>query len=78
MAALDDQVRQRADVVRDTARDAAAARVLAGGADRDVTEFRADIRDFRQATTAGFNAMREDFGDLRDQVDIRRECGGYG
>jgi hypothetical protein len=34
-----------------------------------VTEIRADIRDFRQATTASFNAMREDFTDLRDKVD---------
>lgn len=56
--------------------DAAAARVLAGAADRDVTEIRAEIRDFRNATTASFNALRqdfvelrEDFGDLRDHVD---------
>ena len=46
--------------------DAAAARVLAGAADRDVTEIRAEIRDFRQATTASFNALREDFVDLRE------------
>ena len=49
--------------------DAAAARVLAGGADRDVTEIRAEIRDFRQATTATFNAMRENLTDLRRKVD---------
>jgi chromosome segregation ATPase len=49
--------------------DAAAARVLAGAADRDVTEIRAEIRDFRNATTASFNALREDFGDLRSHVD---------
>lgn len=51
--------------LRGTERDAAAARVLAGAADRDVVEIRAEIRDFRQATTAGFNAMRQDFVDLR-------------
>ncbi|GLY67691.1 permease [Amycolatopsis taiwanensis] len=45
--------------------DAAAARVLAGGADRDVTEIRGEIRDFRQATMSSFNAMREDLVDLR-------------
>jgi len=49
--------------------DAAAARVLAGAADRDVTEIRTEIRDFRNATTASFNALREDFGDLRTHVD---------
>jgi hypothetical protein len=55
--------------LRATEQDAAAARVLAGAADRDVTEMRAEIRDFRQATTAGFNAIREDFVDLRRHVD---------
>ncbi|MGB2919671.1 MAG: hypothetical protein WBC15_05560, partial [Mycobacterium sp.] len=43
----------------------AAARVLAGAADRDVGEIRGEIRDFRRATTASFNAMRQDFVDLR-------------
>jgi len=38
-------------------------------ADRDVSEIRAEIRDFRNATTASFNAVREDFGDLRTDVD---------
>jgi len=38
-------------------------------ADRDVSEFRAEIRDFRNATMASFNALREDFGDLRTHVD---------
>lgn len=55
--------------LRATEQDAAAARVLAGVADRDVTEIRAEIRDFRNATTASFNALREDFGDLRNHVD---------
>ena len=40
-----------------------------GAADRDVSEIRAEIRDFRNATTASFNALREDFGDLRTNVD---------
>ncbi|MFY9336567.1 MAG: hypothetical protein WAP49_15740 [Mycobacterium sp.] len=51
--------------------DAAAARVLAGAADRDVSEIRAEIRDFRGATTASFNALRQDFVDLRTHVDRR-------
>ncbi len=50
---------------------AAAARVLAGAADRDVSEIRAEIRDFRSATTASFNALRKDFVDLRSHVDRR-------
>lgn len=58
--------------VGSTERDAAAARVLAGGADRDVAEVRNEIRDFRQATTASFNAMRTDFVDLRQEfVELR-------
>ena len=55
--------------LRAAEQDAAAARVLAGAADRDVSEIRAEIRDFRNATTASFNAVREDFGDLRTNVD---------
>ena len=62
--------------LRSAEHDAAAARVLAGAADRDVGEIRAEIRDFRNATTASFNALRqdfvelrEDFGDLRNHVD---------
>ena len=54
--------------MRHSAQDAAAARVLAGGADRDVAEIREEIRDFRQATTSSFNAMREDLDDLRTRV----------
>jgi len=34
-----------------------------------VTEIRAEIRDFRSATTASFNALRADFGDLHTHVD---------
>lgn len=68
VAALETQVRDLADRVRHSEQDAAAARVLAGGADRDVAEIRGEIRDFRQATTSSFNAMREDLADLRTHV----------
>ncbi|NVN52727.1 hypothetical protein [Mycolicibacterium hippocampi] len=67
--ALENQVRDLSGRVRRTEQDAAAARVLAGAADRDVGELRGEIRDFRSATTAGFNAMRQDFVDLREHVD---------
>lgn len=67
--ALENQVRDLSGRVRRTEQDAAAARVLAGAADRDVGELRGEIRDFRSATTASFNAMRQDFVDLREHVD---------
>lgn len=61
MTALENQVRALTERVRVTEQDAAAARVLAGGADRDVGEF-------REQNTRVLNAMREDLGDLRQQV----------
>lgn len=74
VTALEGQVRDLTGRVRATEQDAAAARVLAGGADRDVSEIRTEIREFRQATVASFNAMREDFVDLRqDFVDLRQD-----
>jgi hypothetical protein len=69
--ALEHQVRDLTRRVQASEHDAAAARVLAGAADRDVGEIRGDLRDFRQAATAGFNALREDFVDLRTHVDRR-------
>ncbi|MDZ4264896.1 MAG: hypothetical protein U1D00_04200, partial [Mycobacterium sp.] len=69
VAALENQVRDLTGRVHGTEQDAAAARVLAGAADRDVGEIRGEIRDFRRATTASFNAMRQDFVDLREHVD---------
>ena len=71
VAALETQVRELAERVRASEQDAAAARVLAGAADRDVAEFGDEIRDFRQATVGSFNALREDFGDLRTKVERR-------
>lgn len=55
--------------MRTSEQDAAAARVLAGGADRDVAQINGEIRDFRQATTSSFNAMRKDLTDVRTKVD---------
>jgi chromosome segregation ATPase len=68
VSALETEVRQLADRVRHSEQDAAAARVLAGGADRDVAEIRGEIRDFRQAATSSFNATREDLTDLRSDM----------
>ncbi|RSN32213.1 hypothetical protein DL990_20040 [Amycolatopsis sp. WAC 01416] len=44
--------------------DAAAARVLAAGADRDVSEVRAELR----AHTGTLNALRQDQVDLREEM----------
>ena len=56
--------------------DATAARILAGGADRDMGEFRGEFREFR-GEMRGFrdqnnrvlSAMREDLTDLRTHID---------
>ncbi|MDP7739570.1 hypothetical protein [Mycobacterium paragordonae] len=69
VTALEEQVHQLVERVRASERDAAAARVLAGAADRDVSEIRGELRDFRAATTASFNALREDLTDLRNHVN---------
>ncbi|RDH76920.1 hypothetical protein DVS77_18985 [Mycolicibacterium moriokaense] len=74
VSALEHDVRDLSRRVGASERDAAAARVLAGAADRDVSAIRGDLRDFRQATTASFNALREDFVDLRnDFADLRND-----
>ena len=73
LSALETRVSELAERVQHSEQDAAAARVLAGGADRDVEQIRGEIRDFRQATTSSFNAMREDLTDLReDLTDLRK------
>lgn len=71
VTALESQVRELADRVRASEQDAAAARVLAGAADRDVTEFVGEFRDFRRATIGSFNALREDFTALREEMTER-------
>jgi hypothetical protein len=69
-AVLETQVRELAERVRHSEQDAAAARVLAGGADRDVEQIRGESRDFRQATAFSFNAMREDLIDVRTKQQV--------
>lgn len=69
VAALEARVSELDERVRRSEQDAAAARVLAGGADRDVTEMATEIRGFREQNTRVLNAMREDLTDLRSRVD---------
>ncbi len=71
VTALESQMRDLADRVRTSEQDAAAARVLAGAADRDVTEFMSEFRDFRRATTSSFHALREEMNERFAQVEER-------
>lgn len=73
VSALEAQVGELARRVQASEQDAAAARVLAGAADRDVTEFLSEVRAFRQATVSSFNALREDMTDLRTAMNDRFE-----
>ena len=68
VTALEVQVGELRSRVRASEHDAAAARVLAGGADRDVGEVRGEIRDFQQATIGSFNALRADMVDMRQEM----------
>lgn len=57
-------------------KDSAAARVLAGGADRDSSELRIELREFREQNMRLHNATREDIADIRgDVAEIRGELG---
>ncbi|MEB3049311.1 hypothetical protein KV112_06070 [Mycolicibacter sp. MYC123] len=77
VAALEEHIRKLRNRVRASEQDATAARVLAGGADRDVGEIGDEVRDFRRATIASFNALREDMVDIRQDVtNLRQETAG--
>jgi chromosome segregation ATPase len=69
MAALEAAVQALSDRVRVSEQDASAARILAGGADRDVTqirdELRADLAVLREQNNRLHNATRSDLADLR-------------
>lgn len=68
VAALEARVSELDTRLQRSQQDAAAARVLAGGADRDVAEIRSEIRGFREQNTRVLNAMREDLTDLRSET----------
>ncbi|HEY5854434.1 MAG TPA: hypothetical protein VIW24_10375 [Aldersonia sp.] len=74
VTALEQQVGDLARRVLNSEHDATAARVLAGGADRDVGEIRAEIREFRELNTRLHNATRADIADLRaGQAEMRAD-----
>ena len=64
VGSLETQVAQIREQLARTATDASAARMLAAGADRDVSEVRAELR----AHTGALNALREDQISLRDTL----------
>jgi hypothetical protein len=59
-----DELRARLRRAEDDAR---AARFLAGGADRDTAELRAEVREFRAETRAEFADVRAEMRGFRDQ-----------
>ncbi|HSZ29422.1 MAG TPA: hypothetical protein VK784_06645 [Pseudonocardiaceae bacterium] len=68
VTSLEHEVVRLREQVAITSSDAAAARVLASGADRDVSEVRAELR----AHTQGLNALRETQLELREtQLELR-------
>jgi len=65
VAALEDEVSDLRSRVSSAEQDAAAARVLAGGADHDMHEVHERTRQFQRATSASLNAIRKDVRDLQ-------------
>ena len=61
-----DELRAR---LRRVEQEAAAARILAGGPDRDVGELGREFRAFRDQNNRVLSAMREDLVDLRERMD---------
>ncbi|MGH3697605.1 MAG: hypothetical protein ACRDRX_27110 [Pseudonocardiaceae bacterium] len=70
LASVEREVARLREQVALSSSDAAAARVLAAGADRDVSEVRAELR----AHTQGLNALRQTQLELREtQLEQGRE-----
>ena len=77
VSALESDVRELRARLKASEQDAAAARVLAGAADRDVGEIRGELRDFRQAAVGSIDAFHEDLVALREDVGgLRGEMRG--
>lgn len=72
VAALEGEMGDLKHRLQRSEKDAAAARVLAGGADRDTSELRIELREFREQNMRLHNATRADIADIRgDITDIR-------
>lgn len=74
VTALENDVAELRGQVQASREDSAAARVLAGGADRDVGELGKEMRALRRATISSFNALRQDmndgFAEMRAKFDM--------
>ncbi|MGW6331622.1 hypothetical protein [Nocardia rhamnosiphila] len=76
MAALESEMGELEHRLQRSEKDAAAARVFAGGADRDTAELRIELREFREQNMRLHNATRSDIADIRgDITEIRGELG---
>jgi chromosome segregation ATPase len=73
LTVLEREVARLREQVTLTATDAGAARVLAGGADRDVSEVRAELRAHTQALNALRETQLEQGQQLREQREEIRE-----
>ncbi|HEU0189863.1 MAG TPA: hypothetical protein VFR17_01115 [Mycobacterium sp.] len=71
VSGLEDQVHKLTDRVRASEHDAAAARILAGAADRDVEEFRVELHDLRGELHEVRDDLRGELHEVRD--DLRGE-----
>ncbi|MBF6349401.1 hypothetical protein IU448_10240 [Nocardia flavorosea] len=77
LTALEDEVGDLEHRLQRSEKDAAAARILAGGADRDTSELRIELRESREQNMRVHNATRSDIADLRgDIIEIRGNITG--
>ncbi|MFI9535517.1 hypothetical protein ACIG56_20000 [Nocardia fusca] len=76
LSALESEMGDIKQRLQRSEKDAAAARVLAGGADRDTSELRIELREFREQNMRLHNATRADIADIRgDITEVRGELG---
>ncbi|ASR38319.1 hypothetical protein BAY61_28660 [Prauserella marina] len=78
VAALQTEVADLRTHLQRVAKDAAAAQVLARGADRDVADLTSELRDFRTHNTNLHNATREDLRETRQELRELRESTNAG
>lgn len=68
VTALEGEVGDLEHRLQRSEKDAATARVLAGGADRDTSELRIELREFREQNMRLHNATRSDIADIRGDI----------
>ncbi len=78
VSALENEMGNVRRRVERTERDAEAARVLAGGADRDGAELKKDLREFHKQNLRLHNATRADMADLQRRMQAVEQTMGAG